>query len=822
MRLRRDSLLIKIIFYNDIAIILTSLMIAGILTFITFKDMDSETKRMTREKIKTLDKFYDFYIDSLGDDLNQISNSNFFKENDTREVTNYSLLANQLKSQMDKQNFKTYKNTIISIIGYNGEVLGESGNGHLLEHFSVKKSPTYLKFLKDERPRVQNVYQEEIDDSSVVRISAPNFIDANVKEIVMSLNIEGTFLKRSSEILSLNDNHKLFYLHGPGSITNKNMKKEQELSSLIIGFDGNGFDTYLNDKTNQKKTQSLYIDFNSFHKEGDYYFKDISIGRESYSLGVATIFDSNGNVIGNLGLAISKTDVTQMKVLVLLMIASITIALILFNSAVFGKLFYKMLNPLVEVAEASNKIARGETDISLKVQGSGEIRSMVKSFKKMISTIESNEKDLKDKNIKLKENITRINVIEKLLLGIHGEEDIFAVIKTILRALTSEVGLGYSRGVFLRYSREIETLVGEYSMVNNILLDQMTEENELGSFRFQKEAIDDILAYTKVSIREKSLLSESLLEKKIIYYNDKSYKHNLGNELLQSMGFNNFIIIPIYSNDRDYGCLILDNFMKDHKITHEEVELLNLLILNLGTHFKNRYLEEEKLENERALTIGKLSEKFLTEREAVLTKIYSLIEDAKSGSVDVSEKLISLEGELLNIKREDSILSEYSDMKEYSIEVVSINDILDELYLENKEVISSKGISISLFVKYNGSVLGDRKELKKVFSEVLDNAIDAVSANGKPNKKINVILSKGKNTEKLRVRIVDNGIGMNELELQNIGEPFVSYKKDSAGLGLSIAFRIIKHHKGIMKFISTPDEGTEVKITLNDYKEENK
>lgn len=819
MRLRRDSLLIKIIFYNDIAIILTSLMIAGILTFITFKDMDSETKRMTREKIKTVDKFYDFYIDSLGDDLNQISDSSFLSEDSEvglDETTNYPLLANQLKSKLDKQNFKVYKNTIISLIGYNNEVLGESGNGYLLEHFSVKKSSHYLEFLKNDRPRVQNFYQEGINGSSVVRISAPNFTSNTIKEVVVSLNIEATFLKRASDILSLNEKHSLFYLHG----TNPN--KKNELSSLFIGFDGNGFNSYLSDNTKQENNQPLTLNFNKFNKEGNYYFKDIFIGRDSYSLGISPILDSNGNIIGNIGLAISKTDVTQMKVLVLLMIASITIGLILFNSAIFGKLFYKMLNPLVEVAEASNKIARGETDISLKVQGSGEIRSMVKSFKKMVSTIESNEKDLRDKNIKLQENITRINVIEKLLLGIHGEEDIFAVIKTILRALTSEVGLGYSRGVFLRYSREIETLVGEYSMVNNILLEQMTEENELGSFRFQKEAIDDILTYIKVSIREKSLLSESLLEKKIIYYNDKSYKYNLGNELLQSMGFNNFIIIPIYSNDRDYGCLILDNFMKDHKITHEEVELLNLLILNLGTHFKNRYLEEEKLENERALTIGKLSEKFLTEREAVLGKIYSLIEDAKSGCGKIPEKLISLEGELLNIKREDSILSEYSDMKEYNLEVVSINDILDELYLENKELISNKGISISLFVKYNGCVFGDRKELKKVFSEVLDNAIDAFTSSDKPNKKINVILSKGKNTEKLRVRVIDNGIGMNELELQNIGEPFVSYKKDSAGLGLSIAFRIIKHHKGIMKFISKPDEGTEVKITLNDYKEENK
>ncbi len=798
MRLRRDSLLIKIIFYNDIAIILTSLMIAGILTFITFKDMDSETKRMTREKIKTLDRFYDFYVNSLEDDIYQMSNSGHFSSSTAkqREEMNYSLLAARIKSQMDKQNFKMYRNTTITLIGYEGEILGESGRKDALKTLTVRNSNRYLEFLSNKKYQIKSVYQEAVDNSTVVRISVPNYLDKNIREVVMSFTIEDTFLKRAREILGLDEKHRIFYIQAS--------------------------ETVEADEENTNYFDSLTLSYDKFTKDKDYLYRELTIEKEIYYLGIYPLEDSEGNVIGSLGIAISKTDVTQMKALVLLMIASITIALILFNSAIFGKIFYKMLNPLVEVAEASNRIARGESGISLRVQGSGEIRSMVKSFKKMVETIEENEKDLKDKNLKLKENINRIDVIEKLLLGIYGEEDIFAVIKTILRALTSEVGLGYSRGVFLRYSREIESLVGEYSMVNNSLKNNENDDTAIGTFRFQRESLDEIISYIKISIREGSLLAESLLEKKIIYYNDKSYKYNLGNELLQSMGFNNFIIIPIYSNDRDYGCIILDNFMKKREITPEEVELLNLLILNLGTHFKNKSLEEEKLENERALTIGKLSEKFLDGREMVLTKIYQLMEEAKAGGEDIAQKLIALEGELINIKREDSILTEYSDMKEYQLEVFPLNELLNEIYLENKEEISSKGISISLFVKYNGMVYGDRRELKKVFMEVLDNAIDAVTMNGKANKKINIIISKGRNTEKIRVRVVDNGIGMDETELQNIGEPFVSYKKDSAGLGLSIAFRIIKHHRGIMKFISTPNEGTEVKITLNDYKEENK
>ncbi|WP_372713890.1 ATP-binding protein [Ilyobacter sp.] len=315
-------------------------------------------------------------------------------------------------------------------------------------------------------------------------------------------------------------------------------------------------------------------------------------------------------------------------------------------------------------------------------------------------------------------------------------------------------------------------------------------------------------------------MAEAVNDKKIIYYNDRGYKYNLGNEFLMSLGLNNFIIIPIYSNERDYGCILVDNFMKDRVVTTEEVELLNLLILNLGIHFKNRILEEEKIDNERAITIGKLSEKFLDGRKPLLEKIDAIVEKAKRGDGDFRMDLLELEKELLNVKRENSILTDYSDMKEYRFEVFDIEALFDEIYNEHKQNMISNNITVSLFVKSRERVYGDRTELKKAFTEIIDNAFDAVIKSDKANKKINIVLSRAKNTEKVRIRIFDNGIGMSESQLQNIYEPFVSYKKNASGLGLSIAYRIIKHHRGIIKFESQENVSTQAKITLNAYKEE--
>lgn len=88
------------------------------------------------------------------------------------------------------------------------------------------------------------------------------------------------------------------------------------------------------------------------------------------------------------------------------------------------------------------------------------------------------------------------------------------------------------------------------------------------------------------------------------------------------------------------------------------------------------------------------------------------------------------------------------------------------------------------------------------------------------DKKINIVVSKDKNIDKIRINIIDNGMGMTEEQMINILDPFVSYTDGTPGLGLAIVDRVIKDHHGVIKFYSKVDEGTDIKITLNIYKEE--
>jgi two-component system, NtrC family, sensor kinase len=67
------------------------------------------------------------------------------------------------------------------------------------------------------------------------------------------------------------------------------------------------------------------------------------------------------------------------------------------------------------------------------------------------------------------------------------------------------------------------------------------------------------------------------------------------------------------------------------------------------------------------------------------------------------------------------------------------------------------------------------------------------------------------------IRIIDNGIGMDEITRKRIFDPFFTTKPigKGTGLGLSISYQIIvEKHGGVLECSSELDKGTEFLIHL--------
>lgn len=831
MKVKRDSLLLRIIFFNDIAIVITSLTIVSILTFFTFRVLDEKIPQETKEEVSILKNGYDLQVDLLKQKLLQILDAqkrvveivNLESETDTYlnewlkkegyydkyneclkkntgqvegSINPYEVLATTLYFGLCESG--EFGDEIISVIGENGEVLGESFNPKFFNGYYLKNSDYFKSRRASNSEKYSFKYNEHVVSSEgnnlVLRLGIPveegMFPSSKIKGIVLSKVLGEQLINFLKDTVHSKESSKIFVL------------TEQNYTFGQLDLEKN--EKFISDK--------LYAKF--LEKQSDFYFEDKNIEKEAYYIGYVPLLGEHGTINGFLGVAVSKSELIGIKSFAFILIITGTFILILVSSTIFGALFQSLIAPLVELAQVSEKISEGNYDIKLKVRGSGEIRTLLKSYKNMLEKIKQSDEVLRKQNERLQNNIDRITTIEKLLLAIHSEDEFKKTIDIVLSAFTSDIGLSYGRAIFFRYDEYEEYLQAEMASVKKSLENKGNIKETMKGFSFQKDSIHSILPLLKIPMHD-NILSKSVLGKKIIYYNDRGYKYNLGNELLASLGINNFMILPLYSENKIYGCILIDNYFIDRKIDHQEVELLNLLILNLGIYFQNKNLVKEKMDTQKTVTIGKLAQQILEDRKEYLDQFEDLIGYAKQGNNNLRDKVLALEDGIKRLNKSNLILFDFSDRKEYNFQKLDLNMVIRDVLDQLEEKLESRRINISIFSKYRGLVLGDKLELQKVFRIIVENSVEAIE---KEYGKINILLYR--ENEKIHVDIIDNGIGISEDQLQDIFDPFVSYKKGNSGLGLPIAHKVIKEHGGRIKIESKPGEGTEVKITLNAYKEE--
>jgi signal transduction histidine kinase len=92
------------------------------------------------------------------------------------------------------------------------------------------------------------------------------------------------------------------------------------------------------------------------------------------------------------------------------------------------------------------------------------------------------------------------------------------------------------------------------------------------------------------------------------------------------------------------------------------------------------------------------------------------------------------------------------------------------------------------------------------------NSIDAVSSVEDRPREISASLRAVEGAIKLV--IADTGVGMDSEETNRIFSPYFTTKKSGTGLGLYIAQKIIRDHKGSITIESQRDKGTKFEITF--------
>ena len=131
-------------------------------------------------------------------------------------------------------------------------------------------------------------------------------------------------------------------------------------------------------------------------------------------------------------------------------------------------------------------------------------------------------------------------------------------------------------------------------------------------------------------------------------------------------------------------------------------------------------------------------------------------------------------------------------------------------------------VTVTLLEK-NLKIMADMALMKEALTHLIKNAMDAMPGGGKFSLSINQVnfeIESLLDDDKpvlgacAFVSLADTGVGIDEKIKEKIFEPFFTTKTNGNGLGLPIAYRIIKQHQGSIKVDSRVGQGTEVNIYL--------
>ncbi|TES90422.1 MAG: cyclic nucleotide-binding domain-containing protein [Candidatus Cloacimonadota bacterium] len=224
-------------------------------------------------------------------------------------------------------------------------------------------------------------------------------------------------------------------------------------------------------------------------------------------------------------------------------------------------------------------------------------------------------------------------------------------------------------------------------------------------------------------------------------------------------------------------------------------------------------LQKELLKTERLSTIGKVAGGIIHDLKNPLSvvKCYAeYIKNSKGVTAFLNNAASTILYEIDIILKMTREILEFSK-GEYKLEKISVNvdKFVREVLLISNEELEKKNIKLHLHLNTDCKCEIDPQKMRRVFFNIISNASDAMKDGGE------LKISTSKNKKHVNIEFTDTGIGIDKETLKNIFEPFYSKgKKKGIGLGMSIAKRIVEHHKGTIDVKSKKGNGAVVTIHI--------
>jgi len=173
--------------------------------------------------------------------------------------------------------------------------------------------------------------------------------------------------------------------------------------------------------------------------------------------------------------------------------------------------------------------------------------------------------------------------------------------------------------------------------------------------------------------------------------------------------------------------------------------------------------------------------------------------------------------ELARVERSVSHLLKFAKEEDYHFENVNLASVLDGALQQMRAKLETNSVTVSRSYLNGPVVRADADKLRQVFSNIIDNAVDAM-ADVKSDRRIELAIQNvGDQTGRGgmgMVRLRDNGCGIPDDRIAKIFNPFYTSKQNGTGLGLGISKKVLDAHRGSIEVSSRAGEGSEFRVSI--------
>ena len=231
------------------------------------------------------------------------------------------------------------------------------------------------------------------------------------------------------------------------------------------------------------------------------------------------------------------------------------------------------------------------------------------------------------------------------------------------------------------------------------------------------------------------------------------------------------------------------------------------------------------LHQDKMASLGKLSASVVHEINNPIAGILNLlmlirriIDEDQLQQKDLplfQQYLALMETETRRISRIVSNLLAFSRPNKAEIRPLNLNQLIEKILVLNANLLKVSQIKVDKRLSPDlPEMLGSEDQLQQVFMNFVSNAAEAMETQN--GGTLTIETQHLANEGRIVICFKDTGPGIPKEDFSKLFEPFFTTKTDGkgVGLGLSVAYGIVKEHGGYIFVESDPGSGTNFRITL--------